>query len=375
MQKKKMGAYKTCRECRTSQRNIEPNPVSFRETTNVSEYYPPLAIKDRWMIVSLHRLGRSTEEIAKILPCDERTVRTWVERFEETEDVKDITRKGRKRKTTEIEDDNIIETAVQNPFTTPKMIKRRQKLVISAKTIRRRLNERGIHGCVAKKEYPFTRLHIDRRLRFANDYKLWEAEKWDRVLFSDEAIFQMYPQGQVWVQRPPKEAWNPKYLAKKVAHSPSVMVWACISGRGLGSIELLDGTVNGKKMLQILQQNLLKSSKKLFPGKGREIVPWWFQQDNAPAHSSRLVQTWLHRNGIQCIRWPPHSPDLNIIENLWGDLKHRVEARNPTTLQELITYIKIEWEETHLRFLQKLSHSMPKRCADVIESNGHLLKY
>ena len=42
------------------------------------------------------------------------------------------------------------------------------------------------------------------------------------------------------------------------------------------------------------------------------------QQDNAPAHNSILSKTWFSENGLEILEnWPPNSPDINIIENVW----------------------------------------------------------
>ncbi|GFW22226.1 transposable element tcb2 transposase [Trichonephila clavipes] len=41
-----------------------------------------------------------------------------------------------------------------------------------------------------------------------------------------------------------------------------------------------------------------------------------FQQDNATPHMSRIATEWLqgHSSELRHFRWPPKSPDLNIIE-------------------------------------------------------------
>lgn len=80
----------------------------------------------------------------------------------------------------------------------------------------------------------------------------------------------------------------------------------------------------------IARERLLDTSTHTFAHFDR-----WFLQDNDPKHKSTLVRTWLFNNGIQCINFPPYSPDLNPIENLWADLARRVEQFQCDTMEEL----------------------------------------
>jgi hypothetical protein len=138
----------------------------------------------------------------------------------------------------------------------------------------------------------------------------------------------------------------------------------------LGEIEIFTDILDSKKMKAILQAHLLPSANRLF-----SAVAWWFQQDNDPKHTSRIVQRWLFTQGVQCIDFPPYSPDLNPIENLWNDLKRRIEKRNATDIEGLAKHLREEWEATDKTFLSVLSHSMPKRCEVVVQNKGHKTPY
>ena len=41
-------------------------------------------------------------------------------------------------------------------------------------------------------------------------------------------------------------------------------------------------------------------------------------EDGASYHTSRYTRRFRYLHGIKRIDWPPHSPDMNPIENVWA---------------------------------------------------------
>jgi hypothetical protein len=322
----------------------------------------------------MHKDGRDNEYIAQKIPCDMRSVHHWLDYYEQHHNVDDIRRSGRKRKTTSKVDQHIVEEAKETIFTTPRRIKRKLQLDVSIDTIDRRLKEVGLFGRVTRHKKKFSEEEKRKRLAFGEGYKNWTIEQWMHTLFADEKIVWGEGfSGQVWVRRPVGEADNPKYCVNKLPHPVKVNVWGCFCGRGLGYMYIFHQNMNGDLLKGVLGTHLAESAELHYDVEHAE--PWWFLQDNDPKHKSTIVRTWLFNHGIQCIDFPPYSPDLNPIENLWNDLARRVEVRPAATMDELQDVVAEEWAATSVEYLTNLAQSMPKRCQAVIDAKGDHTKY
>ena len=121
---------------------------------------------------------------------------------------------------------------------------------------------------------------------------------------------------------------------------------------------------------KILKENLKHSSVRA--GLGRRFV---FQHDNDPKHTSHLVKNYPLKAKIIALDWPAQSPDLNPIENLWGELKSRVHARKPSNLQQLEQFVKKEWAKIPEDRCLQLVANYPKRLMAVIQQKGHTINY
>ena len=111
------------------------------------------------------------------------------------------------------------------------------------------------------------------------------------------------------------------------------MFWGCITHDGVGTLVPVDSDIDSWKYTQILDANLWPVVVKRIMEK-----PFIFQDDDASAYSSKCMRQWTVTNEIPQITWPPQSPDLSIIENVWrtSELKLQTEIDVIKTQAELI---------------------------------------
>lgn len=322
---------------------------------------------ERSAIVALDKLGWLHKDIAHTLRCSENTVSLWVSRWRDEHSVADAERSGRPRCTSDDTDVSIAEYSDAHVTACPKDIVRELDLDVSARTVRRRLNEAGLLSHVQRAEHE----NVRARIAFAEGYTRWTEDDWARVLFSDETHFYLGHEDREYVQCPPGAALDPKYTRKENERlEGKVSLWGCICAAGLGHAELYTETLNAHRYQTILGLNLVPSAHLFWP-RGQ----WWYQQDNWTVHTAGTSRDWFHNHGVDVIDWPAWSPDLNPIEEVWNDLKRRVYGRRPRSMEELERYITEEWAATDLNFIARICRNMPHRLRCVIENGGHKIPY
>jgi transposase len=109
-----------------------------------------------------------------------------------------------------------------------------------------------------------------------------------------------------------------------------------------------------------------------------------FMQDNAKIHKAHIVRDWFINEGIELMDWPPYSPDLNPIENLWKRLKDEIIQAHPElvtmgnsdpAMDYLISCAQEAWETLAEELLNKLASGMQTRVDAVIKAKGWYTKY
>ncbi len=86
---------------------------------------------------------------------------------------------------------------------------------------------------------------------------------------------------------------------------------------------------------------------------------------------------FLAAKHINVLQWPPMSPDLNLIENLWSSLKLRVDAQRPQSAVHLERLAGKEWAALTSDRVRvgRLFDSMEQRLNAVVAANGGFTRY
>jgi hypothetical protein len=162
---------------------------------------------------------------------------------------------------------------------------------------------------------------------------------------------------------------DPHYTPRR-GFCQKVLIWGCFNRRGLGTIKVIAGSMNSSRYVDVLENDLLPQTHIWF-GVGAE-EHFIFQQDNAPCHSSGETRAFFHENNIRVLDWPPYSPDMNPIENLWAVLKAGIRCRSYNSKVDLLAEIRRLWfyDAQISNCCANLSDSMPRRLRECIRKRG-----
>jgi transposase len=331
---------------------------------------------ERAQYTLLKEQGWRITDIARKYNRQYKDVKRWVDRAAADPSdgaVLDRARSGRKRKTTEKQDEKIVAQYKKNWRPNKKGRRKIEKELrenaisgvpaISAKTVYRRLKERsGKSMKSVPQKFFLSSVNITKRKKWARSIK---GEDFSRWIFSDETKFTVGGR-----KRKAFEFEGESLSDVKFAHPVSQQVWACMSRSGPGEMEFIDGILTGIMYKAILKKKLHLAARKLFP-----TGAWKFQQDNDPKHTSRVVKDWLEENNVELVEWPSQSPDMNVQENLHNIWKDRVDALHPTTRQDLRKKIKKVFYEMTAEDTRPLVDSMRQRVESLRKAKGGHTKY
>lgn len=230
------------------------------------------------------------------------------------------------------------------------------KIRVDASTVYRDLRAMGAK-CYVRRKVP-TRDPVvhKKRLDFVNKIRKQDVRNF---IFSDEHVESAMDFSDRTVYALDPMDVEPRHRTKSW-NAPSVMIWGAIGFNFKSTLIMfpkLDATgddepkawrLNGERyrsrVLPVLLRDLA-AHRDPVSRKAVSLGHWTFMQDGAKAHTAKKTIEYLGGKGLKTLpNWPPHSPDLNPIENLWSSLKRRVAKRHPMTQDELEAAVQAEWD-------------------------------
>lgn len=325
----------------------------------------------RKRIVDDFNQGISQKDLSIKYKVHKSSISRILSRFKKTKSVEVISKGGRPRKTDKRTDALIVREIKKFPFKSAPTLVKELNIPVSARTVSRRLIDADLLAYRPAKKPLISKRNQLKRLQFAQEHISWTVNQWKNVLFSDESKFNIIASdGITRVRRPKGKRVQQEFCVKTVKHGGGhVMAWGCFSANGLGPLHRIQGIMDKWSYKNILEQIMLPYAEWEMP------LRWTFQQDNDPKHTSKVVKTWFLQNNINVMQWPPQSPDLNPIENLWSIVKQRIDRNNVKNADEFFNRIKDAWYAIPQVTINNLIESMPRRCKAVIDSKGFATKY
>lgn len=351
---------------------ISPNKASNHE---LSPYL-------RGKIERSRDLGQKCDIIAKTLKLAPSTVSYTLAKSTQRSEGHTLLRSGRPRLYTERDSRRIVRFVRVHPKSTYEDIRQNLHIYLSHDTFGRILAGVGIKNWRAKRRPFLTPEHAIIRQAWAKLRGKWSVE-WDSIIFSDECSVERGAGAQrEWVFRLPSQKWDKEMVQPyKSSKDISIMVWGAIWKGGRSDLVIMTrdeasprGGYSANSYIDILDEQMPICYE---PGR-------IFMQDNARIHTAKKVKSWFKDNAILLLEWPPYSPDMNPIENLWAKMKESIIKHHPelsnmgksAAAMEAISKAIIEaWEALPQEYIDNLIDGMPKRVEALKEARGWHTKY
>ncbi|GFW68007.1 transposable element Tc1 transposase [Trichonephila clavipes] len=200
---------------------------------------------------------------------------------------------------------------------------------VSARTIRRRLQQSGLSARRPSLGLPLTQNHRRLRHQWCDERRMWVAE-WNEVVFTDESrICLQHHDGRIRVWRHRGERMLNSYVMHRhTVPVPDIVVW---------------GGIGYPSPTPLVRITRLGHSQRFFVNHQIELLPW-----------------------------PARSPDLSLIENMWSMVPQRLSQIAPPAAKpdQLWQRVEAAWSAVPQEHIQSLFDSMPRRVAVVISNNG-----
>lgn len=177
----------------------------------------------------------------------------------------------------------------------------------------------------------------------------------------------MYPQHnkyyvKILESEDPEDFSAPKYQQG----GSKIMVWGAISGSGQVHLGEVKGKINAKTYCEFLEGEPLQAIRKKCP------LSSLFMQDNAKPHAAKDTLSFLEDEGLKVLEWPPQSPDLNPIEQVWGWMVMQMRDMTFKSIKDIRALVRELWEKIPKETILAYIHKIPSKMEYIKTHNGDL---
>lgn len=311
--------------------------------------------KERFHALWLVASGYKVNEVAKIFLRDEDTIRNWMNKWIEKQQVMNESKSGAPKKFDKdiekavvklVDENNPKKYGVNISFWDCIELHKfflANGLYIGRETIRQILKKNGFR--YAKTDYRYALADEAKKASFLMELDLLieDKEKGSTILFGDEMGAQLNPRkGYVWTR-------NKKPLVSTYPSRKKVNVVGAVNPLTGSHAEMMtSGKMGEKKFVEFLGKLHRKFKGNIY-----------FFLDNFRIHKSKLVNNWLKGHPrMNLLFLPPYSPDLNVIEWLWCYSRRKFLNNKLFTKTRQLT-------SSYSWFLRKLPKSIIKSVCNI----------
>lgn len=226
---------------------------------------------------------------------------------------------------------------------------------ISHTSVRSILKENHLKYFQKSAVTPLTIEHKNERIILSNKFKDFNYYSLPKIIFSDESLFENSINSGIW--RVPGQ-YPPQSFFPKTQKPLSVMIWGGIGPYGYRT-KLLHFNQNVDSYYyceQLIKNGIFSDLNSKFGNQ------WVWQEDNATPHSASFTQSILKKCVSQKIKWPPRSPDLSPIEQVWDYMKKKVNYKLYNSEIEYFNAISECWYNIPNDIIHNFHSSFLARC-------------
>jgi transposase len=362
----------------------------------------PLSTHGRHRIVATFEQLKSRKATARKLQVTVKTVKRWVGRAKASADLEARRQTGRPRALSDPALSWALRVLTTENLSLPQLAcrlhsggytTRRLHRTTVGRWLKQHAKSQGkrLRALTGKPKAALSQSNKQARVDFARANL---NRDWGQVIFTDRKRFLLRRPGSsvgpvTWT------VGDRERTASQVSNPVAVNVYAGITRHGITQCHIVTGTTSHKttylnkkgqparnitaaEYSDVLVKTLLPEGDRLFKARG---VPqrWVLQQDNDPSHraAEQHVTAWRRQRNrsVEILKkWPPNSPDLNIIENIWSIVDAKLLARGCKNASEFKQAVKEEMSSVSKDTIVSLFESMPRRMRNVLHGGGERLK-